>query len=170
LPAESLRSANGSWTTAVLVAFWSGSCAHCVRYDGFFNRFEASGRVAAEWFAPQTPRVYLVDRDRRLRYRGAIDNYKYRDDPAYRPYLDSAIDEFLAGARVRLIAAERTQHRLVSGGSGFGCLPFEQHFGIGAATSIQAVDIDWPSGLRQRIADPPVNATIRVTEGIDQIR
>jgi len=71
------------------------------------------------------------------------------------------------GARVRLVAGGRTQHRLVSGGSGFGSLPLEQHFGVGAATSLEAVEIDWPSRARQRIVNPPVNATIGVVEGVE---
>jgi hypothetical protein len=32
-----------------------------------------------------------------LLYRGAIDNYKYADDPNYAAYLEAAIREFLAG-------------------------------------------------------------------------
>jgi len=57
----------------------------------------ADGRAAAGWQAPQTPRAYLVDRHRMLRYRGAIDNYKYRNDAAYAEYLEPAIDDFLHG-------------------------------------------------------------------------
>jgi len=73
------------------------------------------------------------------------------------------------GARLRITAGGRTQHHLVSGGSGFGCLPFEQHIGVGAATTIEALEIDWPSRTRQRIASPPINATIRNTEGEESI-
>src|SRR5438034_8280688 len=36
------------------------------------------------------------------------------------------------GARVCLEAGGRKQYREVSGGSNFGCLPFEQHFGLAA--------------------------------------
>jgi len=74
------------------------------------------------------------------------------------------------GARVRLVAGGRTQHRLVSGGSGFGSLPFEQHFGLGARTAIDRIEIDWPSRARQRIVNPPVNATIGVVEGGEGFR
>ena len=49
----------------------------------------------------QTPRVFLLDAERRLLYRGAIDNFKYPRDPGYLPYLEPAIDDFLAGRKIR---------------------------------------------------------------------
>jgi hypothetical protein len=52
---------------------------------------------------------------------------------------------------VKLTADGRDRHRLVSGGTGFGCLPLEQHFGLGNLTKVDALDIWWPSGLKQRI-------------------
>jgi hypothetical protein len=67
------------------------------------------------------------------------------------------------GARVALEAGGRRQYREVSGGSSFGCLPFEQHFGLGDLTAVDALEIRWPSGLRQRLDDLP----IRITEGQD---
>jgi tetratricopeptide (TPR) repeat protein len=69
------------------------------------------------------------------------------------------------GARLKLNAGGRSQHRLVSGGSGFGCLPLEQHFGLGITTVVDSVEIRWPSGTMQIIADLPINNTIRITEG-----
>jgi hypothetical protein len=53
--------------------------------------------VARAWFVEQTPRVFLLDSERRLYYRGAIDNFKYPQDPDYIAYLDPAIDAFLGG-------------------------------------------------------------------------
>ncbi|MGH9721605.1 MAG: FG-GAP-like repeat-containing protein [Bryobacteraceae bacterium] len=72
------------------------------------------------------------------------------------------------GARVSIGAGGRTQHRLVSGGSNFGCLPLEQHFGIGAIDRVDWLEIWWPSGLTQRLENPPVNSTIRITEGQEE--
>jgi len=69
------------------------------------------------------------------------------------------------GARVCLEAGGRKQYREVSGGSNFGCLPFEQHFGLAAIEKIDALQIRWPSGLIQRFTDLPVNTTLRFTEG-----
>ena len=121
-----------------VVVFWSGVCSHCVRYDGYFNSFEAKhpevklivvasrhgetaemirkttaerkltfpihhdpgGVVAKRWYTQQTPRAFLMDPQRTLLYRGAVDNYKYQDDPEYVPYLEPAIGQFLSGQAV----------------------------------------------------------------------
>ncbi len=69
------------------------------------------------------------------------------------------------GARITLTSGESMQMREIGGGTNFGCLPFEQHFGLGERTTVDHLDIRWPSGVRQRIVNPPVNQTIRVTEG-----
>lgn len=59
--------------------------------------YDAERTVAHAWLIPQTPRVLLLDAQRRLLYRGAIDNFKYAQDPEFVPYLDTAIDALLAG-------------------------------------------------------------------------
>ena len=71
------------------------------------------------------------------------------------------------GARLKLVAGGREQHRVINGGSNFGCLPAEQHFGLAQLESIDALEIWWPSGLTQRVDNPPVNTSIRVVEGQD---
>ena len=53
--------------------------------------------MASQWFTRQTPRAFLLDASGALLYRGAIDNYKYPDDPEYIPYLEPAIEQFLKG-------------------------------------------------------------------------
>ncbi len=69
------------------------------------------------------------------------------------------------GARVRLDASDFSRHQLVSGGTGFGCLPYELHFGLGKLEKVDGLEIWWPSGLKQRIKKLPVNSTIRIVEG-----
>ena len=71
------------------------------------------------------------------------------------------------GARVSLMAGGKTQYREVTGGSNFGCMPLEQHFGLGKAGSVDAVEVRWPSGLKQRFAGLPINKTCEFTEGLD---
>jgi len=56
--------------------------------------------IARQWFTQQTPRAFLMDADRRLIYRGAIDNYKYPDDPEHAAYLVPAVESFLKGEPV----------------------------------------------------------------------
>ncbi len=60
---------------------------------------------------------------------------------------------------------ELRQMREVSHGASFGCLPLEQHFGLGKAEAIDSLEVRWPSGLVQRVEAPPVNETILITEG-----
>ena len=71
------------------------------------------------------------------------------------------------GARLALTAGGRTQHRLVSGGTSFGCLPPEQHFGLGRLRKVSSLEIRWPSGLVQKIEGLPLNSTVRIVEGGD---
>ncbi len=58
---------------------------------------DRDGKVAIKWYTQQTPRVFLPDPARRLLYRGAIDNFRFAADPEYQPYLEPAIQAFLAG-------------------------------------------------------------------------
>jgi len=69
------------------------------------------------------------------------------------------------GARLCLDAGGRSRHHLVSPGTGFGCLPYEQHFGLGKLDRVDALEIWWPSGLKQRIENLRINTTIRIVEG-----
>jgi hypothetical protein len=64
---------------------------------GFPMVHDAQRTVADAWLVQQTPRVFLLDPERRLLYRGAIDNFKYPGDPDYIAYLDAAIDALLVG-------------------------------------------------------------------------
>jgi hypothetical protein len=66
---------------------------------------------------------------------------------------------------VCLEAGGRKQYREVGGGTNFGCLPGEQHFGLGGIQHVDAVEIRWPSGLKQRFENLPVNKSIRIVEG-----
>ena len=69
------------------------------------------------------------------------------------------------GARITLRRGESRQMREVNHGASFGCLPLEQHFGLGQAGQVDSLEIRWPSGLVQSVEAPPVNRTISVTEG-----
>ena len=71
------------------------------------------------------------------------------------------------GARITIIHGETQQMREVQGGTNFGCLPFEQHFGLGEGTKIDAIVVKWPgpNGGEQRIDNPPINDTIKIVQG-----
>jgi len=70
------------------------------------------------------------------------------------------------GARVSVTAGGRTMLREVEGGKGTSTQSsLTQHFGLGAAATIDAVDIRWPSQCTPtRITGVPVGVTLSVTE------
>ncbi len=80
---------------------------------------DAARRVAHQWLVEQTPRVFLIDGERSLLYRGAIDNFKYPGDADYLPYLEPAIDDFLAGRPI-----ERPET------ASFGCAVESVYYGL----------------------------------------
>ena len=57
------------------------------------------------------------------------------------------------------------QLREISGGSGF-CSQndLRAHFGLGNATNVEVVRIEWPSGIVQELRDVPAKQTLTVTE------
>jgi hypothetical protein len=68
------------------------------------------------------------------------------------------------GARVVLTAGGVAQSRLLTSGGGLGAV-LEQHFGLGANTGVDQIDIYWPSGLHQVVTPKPADITLKVTEG-----
>jgi enediyne biosynthesis protein E4 len=70
------------------------------------------------------------------------------------------------GARVTVTAAGRSVMREIKSGSSYlGQSDLRAHFGLGASTSIDRMEIRWPSGRVERIDAPPVNQIITVEEG-----
>jgi hypothetical protein len=69
------------------------------------------------------------------------------------------------GAVARLTAGGRTQVRQVQAAGGYLAQSSNRlHFGLGAATSIDRVEIRWPGGDAQTVEHPAVNALTTVTE------
>jgi hypothetical protein len=73
------------------------------------------------------------------------------------------------GTKVRVKAAIRGkvmwQLREVSCGDGFQSgNPLETHFGLGDASNIEEVRIEWPSGIVQKLAHVPARQILTVTE------
>jgi hypothetical protein len=69
------------------------------------------------------------------------------------------------GARVRLTAGGRTQMDEVrSGGSYLSQNDLRLHFGVGRATRIDRIEIDWPTGQRQVERGIDVNRIVTIRE------
>ena len=62
--------------------------------------------------------------------------------------------------------ATRRQIREVSTHSGWRSQgELTQHFGLGTATAVSQITINWPSGTSQTIVEPPINQVLSVSEG-----
>jgi hypothetical protein len=68
--------------------------------------------------------------------------------------------------RVRATIRGKTfwQVREVNQGGGHSSLPPVVHFGLGDATNVDAVRIEWPSGFVQEFPNVPVKRTLTITE------
>lgn len=80
--------------------------------------------LAHRWFVNQTPRVFLLDRDLKLLYRGAIDNFLYPQDPGYDPYLEKAVAEFLNREPISVVETQS-----------FGCAIESAYYSLSSPTN-----------------------------------
>ena len=70
------------------------------------------------------------------------------------------------GARLRLTAGGRTQMREVKAGSSYlGQDDLRQHFGVGAATGVDRLEVRWPSGRVDHIQKIPADQILIIREG-----
>ena len=70
------------------------------------------------------------------------------------------------GARVVVTSGQRRQTAEVMGGSSFYSQnSFTLHFGLGASTSVDQVEVRWPTGLIQKFNSVAADRTMRITEG-----
>lgn len=70
------------------------------------------------------------------------------------------------GTKIRIRAGGRTQLReTMAGGSFYASLPLEAHFGVGTATVVDELRIDWPGGDSTRWINIPVDQRLIVEEG-----
>jgi hypothetical protein len=70
------------------------------------------------------------------------------------------------GARIRLTAGSRTQIRDVKAGSSYlSQNDLRAHFGLRAAGRADRIEVVWPSGRMEAVANVPVNQIITIEEG-----
>ena len=80
------------------------------------------------------------------------------------------------GARVRVNLSRPgggvdSRHREITSGSSYGGNPFALTIGLGAARSVIALEIQWPTThTRQIFRDVPIDRAIEITEGRDAFR
>src|SRR5262249_9209304 len=69
------------------------------------------------------------------------------------------------GTRVKITTAGRSQIREVMSGSGYYSQnDLRLHFGLGRATSVEQVELAWPSGARETLRDLAVNQLFVIQE------
>ena len=68
------------------------------------------------------------------------------------------------GAHVRIVAGGVTQMREISGGSGVIQNSLAAEFGLGATTTVDLVEVSWPSGIVSQLYNVAVDQAIWITE------
>ncbi|HEX3395096.1 MAG TPA: redoxin domain-containing protein [Steroidobacteraceae bacterium] len=63
--------------------------------------FDVNGNIARSYGAKTTPSFFVVNRDGKLAYEGAMDDQVFADDRAGREYVKSALDDLIAGRPVQ---------------------------------------------------------------------
>ena len=105
-------------------------------------------------------------------WQGSRPNFFYRNNGNSNAWLKvrcvgTASNRDAVGAKVRVEAhfggAWRWQVREISGGIGFGQTP-GANFGLGNATNVQTVRIEWPSGAIQEFHDISTNRLFTIIE------
>jgi peroxiredoxin len=68
--------------------------------------FDVDGKIARSYGAKTTPSFFIIDRNGKLAYQGAMDQQVFADDAAGREYVKTALDDLIAG---RPVQAAETQ-------------------------------------------------------------
>ena len=75
------------------------------------------------------------------------------------------------GAVVRITSAQGKQWSLVRSGSSYASQSdLAVTFGLGRDTSVSAIEVEWPSGAKDRIANVPAKQRILIQEGAGLVR
>jgi enediyne biosynthesis protein E4 len=70
------------------------------------------------------------------------------------------------GASVMVVAGDKKWIQEVRSGSSYiSSSDLRLHFGLGAASKVGRVEIDWPSGLKEYFSPPSVDRIVTLTEG-----
>lgn len=79
--------------------------------DGKYNLtygYDESGKVGKAFGATVTPQVFVLDKDRTIRYTGAFDDNQRDESKAAKPYTKLAIDALLANESVEYTETKAT--------------------------------------------------------------
>jgi peroxiredoxin len=68
--------------------------------------FDLDGSIARSYGAKTTPSFFVVDREGKLAYQGAMDDQVFADQPYGHEYMKSALDDLIAGHRVKTLETQ----------------------------------------------------------------
>lgn len=87
--------------------------------------------------------------------------------------LGTSANRAAIGARIRVdlqtADGARSLHRVVSSGGSFGSSSLQVELGLGQASSVDAVHVDWPGGERQSFTDLPIDRTVLLKQGEPEV-
>jgi hypothetical protein len=76
-----------------------------------------------------------------------------------------------AGARIKVVADDRTQiDEVRSGGSYYSQNDLRVHFGLGRAAKVKTIEVGWPSGAVDTLNDIAAGQVVFIKEGAGQIK
>jgi hypothetical protein len=71
------------------------------------------------------------------------------------------------GAALKLVAEGFVEYRQAQGGMSYMSAQDPRiHFGLGRRKTVESLQITWPSGVVDKLANVPINQTITVKEGV----
>jgi hypothetical protein len=94
------------------------------------------------------------------------------DSPNHNHWLEFALQGTKSnrdgiGARIKLVAGGTTQYAQVSFAAGYASSSARPvHFGLGANTSADLVEIRWPSGITQELKNVAADRIVKVKEPV----
>jgi hypothetical protein len=75
------------------------------------------------------------------------------------------------GAKVLVTAGGmRIRQDVISGGSYDSSSDLRLHFGLGASTRVERMEIQWPSGKKEEVAIPAIDRFYTVVEGKGRVQ
>jgi hypothetical protein len=75
------------------------------------------------------------------------------------------------GARIRIVTDEGAQiDEVRSGGSYYSQNDLRVHFGLGQSTLVRTLEVRWPSGAVDTLANLPVNQFVYIREGAGLVK
>jgi peroxiredoxin len=81
----------------------------------YIYAYDESGKVGKAYNATKTPEFYVLDKDRKIQYTGALDDSVFEESKTKKTYVKDAVDALLAGKTI-----EKTETAAIGCGLAYG--------------------------------------------------